>query len=48
MLGFDSAAFAYALSGKLCRVAFRGHTTQSWLISKPLTQMTKAISIDRR
>ena len=46
MLGFDSAAFAYALSGKLCRVALEGRTEESSFMSKPLTRMTKAISIE--
>ena len=45
---FNSAAFAYALSGKLCRVGFNGHKTQSWVMSRPLTLMRKAISMDPR
>ena len=45
---FNSAAFAYALSGKLCRVRFNGHKTQSWVMSRPLTLMRKAISMDPR
>jgi hypothetical protein len=39
---FNSAAFAYVLSGKLCRVAFKGRTTQIWFMSSPLNLLAKA------
>jgi hypothetical protein len=47
MKASDSAAFAYALPGKLCRVGLKGRTSQSWFASRPLTLMRKAISNDR-
>ena len=39
---FNSAAFAYVLSGKLCRVGFKGHKTQCWFMSRPLTLMEES------
>jgi len=47
-LVFNSAAFAYTLSGKLCRVGFKDRKTQSWMMSRPLTLKRKAISMDPR
>ena len=48
MLGVRLGSLCLCVIRQTLPGCLQGRTTQSWFMSKPLTRMTKAISIDRR